>query len=160
MKGLLKYVALALLSSIANYSVADLQAAQEAYDRKDYVAAYKEFLALAESGDGLAQSSVGVLHDNGQGVPRDYDKAIFWYRKSADQGNQFGQFNLGTMYWFGNAVEKDWIEACKWFSLSTRQGNGAARIHMRLCAQHLTEAQREDANRRTEAWLKEHHQYQ
>jgi len=144
---------------MATPSFADIRAAQQAYDNKNYETAFKEFLTLAEQGDALAQSSVGVLYDNGQGIARDYDQAVYWYRKSAEQSNHFGQFNLGTMYWFGNGVEKDWIEACKWFSLSTRQGNGQARIHMRLCAQYLSEAQRVDANQRVEQWLKDRNQY-
>lgn len=159
MQKTLEKLVLMALAVCAPLTFADMNSAQEAYNRKDYQSAFQEFMALAEQGDPLAQSSVGVLYDNGQGVPKDYDKAIGWYRKSAEQGNQFGQFNLGTMYWMGTGVEKDQIEACKWFSLATRQGNGGARIHMRLCAQYLTDQQREDANHRTEAWLKEHHQY-
>jgi uncharacterized protein len=151
--------ACALALASASAPGVDLNTAQDAYNRKDYEAAFKEFQTLAEQGDALAMSSLGVLYDNGQGVARDYDKAIDWYRRSAEQGNQFGQFNLGTMYYMGTGAEKDMVEACKWFELATRQGNGPARIHMRLCAKYLSEEQRVEANQRMEAWLKDHNQY-
>jgi TPR repeat protein len=149
---------LTLLCAVGSAYAADIILAQEYYDKGDFVKAFQEFSALAETGNPLAQSSLGVLYDNGQGVAKDDNKAIFWYRKSADQGNQFGEFNLGTMYFSGNGVEKDMVEACKWWSLSTRQGNGSARIHMRLCAKYLNDAQREEFNQRVEAHIAAHKQ--
>jgi uncharacterized protein len=142
--------------ALSGLARADINAAQDAYNKKDYATAFKEFEAMAEQGHALAQSSLGVLYDNGQGVARDYDKAIYWYRKSADQNNAHGQFNLGTMYYMGTGVAKDPVEACKWWSLATRQGDGQARIHMRLCMTHLTEPQRDDFNQRVRDWLVGH----
>ena len=121
-------------ASIGAAFAVDLTSAQAAYDKGDFEDAFKQFLSMAEQGNGLAQSSTGVMYDMGQGTTKDYDKAVEWYKKSAEQGNQFGQFNLGTMYYMGTGVAKDILTACKWFVLSTRQGNGQARIHMHICA--------------------------
>lgn len=156
MSAFIRTLFVASLAALAAPVSADINAAQDAYNKKDYAGAFKEFEALAQDGHPLAQSSLGVLYDNAQGVARDYDKATYWYRKSAEQNNEFGQFNLGTMYYMGTGVEKDPVEACKWWSLSTRQGNGQARVHMRLCAAHLDDNQRVDYNNRALDWLKAH----
>ena len=67
-----------------------------AYERKDYVTAAKLYRISADQGDALAQVSLGVMYDNGQGVTIDYKKAVKWYRLSADQGDANAQFNLGV----------------------------------------------------------------
>ena len=41
----------------------------------------------AEAGDVDAQNNLGEMYETGDGVPRDFAKAIEWYRKSAEQGN-------------------------------------------------------------------------
>ena len=38
---------------------------------------------LAEKGDAVAQTSIGFMYANGQGVERDEKEAVKWYRKAA-----------------------------------------------------------------------------
>ena len=40
----------------------------------------------AEQGQAHAQSNLGVMYTNGQGVKRDHAEAVRWYRKAAEQG--------------------------------------------------------------------------
>ena len=61
--------------------------AQAAFDRGDYIGAYKEWLPLADKGDALAQLHLGDLFAQGQGVTADDDAAFKWYQKAARQGN-------------------------------------------------------------------------
>ena len=49
----------------------DSQKGFEALDRGDYATALREFKALAAQGHALAQSLLGVMYANGQGVPQD-----------------------------------------------------------------------------------------
>ena len=49
----------------------DYQDAWDAYKRKDYQTAYKLWLPLAEQGDADAQNNLGVMYNEGQGVPQD-----------------------------------------------------------------------------------------
>lgn len=143
-------------ASIGAAFAVDLVSAQAAYDKGDFEEAFKQFLSMAEGGNGLAQSSTGVMYDMGQGTKKDYDKAVEWYKKSAEQGNQFGQFNLGTMYYMGTGVAKDVVTACKWFALATRQGNGQARIHMHICEKYLNDTQRAESNRLADEFMAQH----
>ena len=131
---------------------ADMRAAQDALDREDYAAALQQFATLAEAGDGLAQSSLGVMHERGMGTPRDFTKALFWFTKSAEQGHSFGQFNLGSMYFLGQGVAQDRVEGCKWFSLALQQGNEQALYNLQMCGKYLTEAERSEYNRRVIEW--------
>ncbi len=44
----------------------------DAYERGDYDTALKEFRPLAEQGDPLAQSYLGGMYAEGEGLPKDY----------------------------------------------------------------------------------------
>jgi len=52
----------------------------------------------AEQGHAEAQSNLGVMYAEGQGVSQDYKAAVEWFRKAAGQGIAEAQFNLGSMY--------------------------------------------------------------
>ena len=75
-------------------TAADFDAALTAYDRGDYAAALAELRPLAEQGDATAKNSLGVMYDEGHGVPQDYAEAMTWYRKAAEQGYTSAQYNL------------------------------------------------------------------
>ena len=61
---------------------ADFEAGLGAYNRGDYERALREFRPLAEQGVAPAQTNLGVMYYFGLGVPEDYTKAIWWYRKA------------------------------------------------------------------------------
>src|SRR5436853_1115652 len=86
-----------VLSSVFLYG-ADLQAGQRAYEQKDYGSAMKELTPLAHAGKVDAQILLGKMYMLGQGVPKDADLALKWFRAAADQGNAQAQFSLGAMY--------------------------------------------------------------
>ncbi len=52
--------------------------------------------ARADQGVADAQSNLGVMYDNGEGVPQDHAEAVRWYRLAADQGLALAQFSLGV----------------------------------------------------------------
>ena len=76
------------------FAQSDLSAAQDALDRQDYPAALRAFLAMAEAEDGLAQSSLGVMHERGMGTPADNAKALYWFSLALLQGNAQARYNL------------------------------------------------------------------
>lgn len=51
-----------------------------AFFRGDYAAALQLLRPLAEQGDATAQTWLGVMYDEGKGVPQDYAEAVRWYR--------------------------------------------------------------------------------
>jgi hypothetical protein len=85
---------------------------------------------LAEQGDALAQYFLGVMYNNGAGVPQDDAEAARWYRLAAEQANAYAQFNLGIMYSNGAGVPQDDAEAVRWFRLAAEQGHAKARFSL------------------------------
>ena len=103
-------VGLSLMLSLPAW--ADFQAAvMDAYDRGDYDTALKEFRPLAEQGDSKAQFKLGIMYDNGFGVPQDYKEATRWCRLAAEQGDSLAQPSLGYRYYKGLGVRQDYAEA-------------------------------------------------
>ena len=89
-----------------------------------------ELHALAEQGDAVAQFNLGVMYENGRGVPQDDAYAGGWYRLAADQGYADAQFNLGIMYAFGVGMPQDYAEAVRWYRLAADQGHADAQFNL------------------------------
>ncbi|MBI3884611.1 MAG: sel1 repeat family protein [Opitutae bacterium] len=54
-----------------------------AYTAKDLPAALRWWTSAAERGDPPAMFNVGVLHEQGEGVPKDVPQALAWYERAA-----------------------------------------------------------------------------
>jgi len=137
---------------------ADFQKGLDAYNKKDYATALKEFQPLAEN-KGIAsyfyskediiraQYKLGQMYHYKQGVPQDYKTAVKWYRLAAKQGNASAQTNLGIMYRNGLGVIKDYVYAYMWWSIAgSYWDRGAA--HMRdIITKQMTPSQIETAQK-------------
>ena len=77
-------------------------------------------------GHALAQSNLGVMFDNGEGVAQDEAEAVRLYRLAAAQGLAPAQFNLGFMFENGQGVAKDIAEAIRLYRLAAAQGDANA----------------------------------
>jgi len=62
----------------------------------------------------VVQANLGVLYENGLGVPQDYGKARQWYEHAAPQGDANAQNNLGYLYVDGKGVPKDEKRGVEW----------------------------------------------
>ena len=118
-----------LFLGLPSYS-SDFDKGLTAYKNGDYATALKEWKPLAEEGDVDAQYNLGVLYDNGDGVPQDYKEAVRWYKLAAEQGVAEAQFNLGNMYYDGQGVSVDYKEAVRWFTLAAEQGDVDAQYNL------------------------------
>ncbi|MBQ7576731.1 MAG: sel1 repeat family protein [Synergistaceae bacterium] len=67
----------------------------------------------AEHGDSEAMNKIGTIYHNGEGVKRDYNEAIKWYKMAAD---------LGWMYQNGQGVEKNMTQALKFYKRGAEGG--------------------------------------
>ncbi len=101
-----------------------------AYERGDYATALREFRPLAEQGNADAQSFLGFMYQEGQGVPQDYAAAVRWYRKAAKQGDADAQNNLGFMYRDGRGVPQDYAQAARWFRSGAELGDAFAQFNL------------------------------
>jgi uncharacterized protein len=111
----------------------------------DAFAPYKTFSRdryrkAAEQGVPDAQTNLGELCANGDGIPKDDVEAVKWFRKAAEQGDAGAQFNLGRLYEAGRGISPNTVEAYAWFSLSTAAGNGEAQSRLNDLAKRMTPA--------------------
>ena len=114
----------------------------------------------AQRGDAQAQNNLGLMYDEGEGVPQDNGEAVKWYRKAAQQGNAKAQFNLALMYDEGRGVPQDYVAAYKWFNLAASRLTGETReaaVHNReSVAARMPPAQIAEAQRAARQWTREH----
>ena len=79
---------LVFLAWFVTPAIADFDAGMAAYQRGDYVTAFREFKPLAEKGAAQAQNILGVMYDKSQGVPQDYVQAHMWFNLAGAQGDK------------------------------------------------------------------------
>lgn len=131
-QGLIGALALAAIAVAAPPALAGFADGVKSYEAGDYKGAFDAWLPLAEGGDLAAMRNIGHLYRWGQGVDRDIDKAIAWYRRAADAGFARAQANLAAIYLQGDGVPVDYAEARKWFEAAAHQGNAVAQYNMGL----------------------------
>jgi TPR repeat protein len=54
----------------------------------------------AEQGNARAQFNLALMYEDGNGIPKDYNEAIKWYRKAADQGSTKAEKALLRIGWW------------------------------------------------------------
>ena len=113
--------ALALIVSLAAH--AGFDQATAAFDKGDYATALRELKPLAEKGDARSQYAMGVMAENGFGMPKDFAQAAAWYRKAAEQGNADAQYNLGAMYEHGIGLPVNYAQAVRWYRPAAESGD-------------------------------------
>lgn len=99
----------------------------------------------AEQGNAEAQYSLGVCYRCGDGVEKNVEEAVKWYRKSAEQGYARAQHNLGICYYNGDGVIQNNVKALAWVSAAYANGDNEATKAMRVIKQKMTSTQIEQA---------------
>ena len=132
--GFIKYLLLAVFLLAGCTSVFE-----QDYSKKSL----EELLPLAEQSDAEAQYRLGEMYRSGEdpqynefdeeyysgeGVRRDDQSAVKWFRKAAEQGHAEAQVRLGGMYYYSGGVPRDYQEALKWFRKAAEQGLAQAQF--------------------------------
>jgi uncharacterized protein len=131
-----------------------------AFHRKDFAGSLTLWRPLAEHGDPAAQAMLGIMYDDGDGVPQDRTEAAKWYYKAAAGGDADGQYLLGTMFALGYGVPQDFVQARMWFDLAATRLPASASDRRDLAIKgrdladhHLTASQIADAQRQESVWI-------
>jgi len=80
----------------------------------------------------LSSTWACATHD-GDGVAKDAEQAVSWYRRAAEAGHADAQFNLGICYSNGDGVAKDAEQAVSWFRRAAEAGHAAAQFNLGIC---------------------------
>jgi superfamily I DNA and/or RNA helicase/very-short-patch-repair endonuclease len=65
--------------------------------------------------------------ESGEGVPKDYSKALEWYKKAGDSGYFSAYFAIGELFLKGRGVNRDINEAIFWFKKAASHGDERAK---------------------------------
>ncbi len=84
----------------------------------------------ATKGDAAAQFNLALTYQDGNGLPRDYEKAAYWYRAAARQGHSPAQYSLALMYCKGQGMPKDDRESFGWCRKAAERGHQAAQFNL------------------------------
>jgi S1-C subfamily serine protease len=113
-------------------SAESFQRGWEAYDQGDYGQAIRLWLPLAEQGHVNAQINLGVMYDNGNGVPQDAARAARWYRAAARQDSVIAQYNLGMFLAERRIQSTGEEDALYWLRKAAAQGYADAQFQLGL----------------------------
>ena len=99
------------------------QQAALAYQKQDFVSAFRLLFPLAQKGDKTAQHNLAVLYQDGLGVEANAKLALYWYEKAAAQGHHEAMNNLAARYATGTGVKQDMNKAKMWYKKAAQAGN-------------------------------------
>ncbi len=149
----------ALISLFSVTTFAGFKEARAALNAENYKLAYKEYSALAENGDSGAMIILGRLLDQGEGLSRDYTKAMDWYVKAFAKQNGDAFNYIGVLYRDGLGVpqNREIAYALFWISYWEGLGSEAAQIrnarNLEKTAQQLTKPQIEETLKMTREYI-------
>lgn len=91
---------------------------------------YARVMELARNGNHDAEFELGAMFHDGDGVGRDFGKALEWYKKAASAGNRQAAFNLGLMFQNGEGTGADPDAAREWFIRASDAGDARAALQL------------------------------
>ncbi|WP_130471769.1 tetratricopeptide repeat protein [Candidatus Magnetaquicoccus inordinatus] len=106
----------------------------------------------AVQGDCNAQCSLGKMYERGEGVLRDGNEAVKWYRLAAEQGDDHAQRALGFIYANGRGVPIDYFQAYIWYDIVASKGDEYAIKFRDDAAGRMTHTQLTQAQEMARKW--------
>ncbi len=103
-------------------SAADFDTGFRDYQKKNYAAAFHEWLGAANEGDPKSQHMLGFLYARGRGTGKNFAEAVKWWQRAAEQGHPPAQFTLGNLYLKGIGVARDKKKAAELISRAADGG--------------------------------------
>jgi uncharacterized protein len=145
-----------LLSAAQPATAGDFRSGLSAYNRGDYITAFRDWYSLAEHGDAPAQAGLGFLFHKGLGVTQDDIEAASWFEKAAGKGQAEAQLLLGTLYFFGEGVQQNYVMAFAWCEIAQSNGQADALECRDAALEHMTSAEIKQSFRLVTEWLGRH----
>jgi hypothetical protein len=96
------------------------------WEEKNYAESAKWLRKAADQGNPSAQTLLGMLYADGNGVAQSDFEAAKWYSKAAKGGDAYAQFFLAEAYSEGRGVSKDQEEAARLMKEAAAKDNSHA----------------------------------
>ena len=109
----------------------------------------QDIRSSAEQGDVTAQYNLGLMYYRGEGVLKNFQKAIYWFTKAAEQGSWHAQHGLGIVYSEGKGkrVLQDYVIAYAWFNIAASQNIDVAKSNRETLSKKMTPNQIEEGQK-------------
>jgi TPR repeat protein len=106
------------------------QAGRIAFVQKDYALALQLYQKAANAGYPAGYINIGILYEQGAGVPQNYIEARKWYEKAIAADDPAAMNAIGWFYELGHGVPKDLVEARKWYEKAAAEGISVAMANL------------------------------
>jgi hypothetical protein len=137
--------------------------------RKDQAAAVHWWQKAAEQGAHEAAFNLGVAYRDGRGTPKDRAQAMHWLEKAAELGDADGAYALAVLYYgsfnpFG-PHEHDTVGSYSWLLIAKELAKTASQVQsdqaaagslQKIVGAQMTPADKAEAQRRADDWLRAH----
>jgi len=151
---------LLLIISLSTPVYASFEKGREAFVKRDFSTAFKNWLPLAKKGDSDVAATIAVMFHTGTGVKQSYEQAFYWYKQAAEKGNVAAQANLGVMYAKGTGTKRNYVESYAWYSAAAESlpGTkiGSALWGIDYLATQMTPEEVKKAKALTDAYIKKY----
>jgi len=78
----------------------------------------------------MAEAWVGDFYYDGLGMPRDFERALYWYRRGSDHGFGLATRFIGDFQLYGQAMPRNQKEAATWYAKAAAQGDAAGKTRL------------------------------
>ncbi|MDR3490626.1 MAG: tetratricopeptide repeat protein [Gammaproteobacteria bacterium] len=85
---------------------------------------------------GQDEYKMGYRYLLGQDTPKNYPKAISYFRKSANQDNKYAENELGYLYAAGKGVPQNYATAASWYGKAAAQNLASAQYSLGVLYAH------------------------
>lgn len=93
---------------------------------KQFDKCFEGHLEIAKQGYPLAECQVGYFYQEGIGVEKDTEQALYWTKRAAEHGDRDAQFNLAESYANGTMTVKSMDLAREWYRKAALQNHDLA----------------------------------
>ncbi|MCO5146594.1 MAG: sel1 repeat family protein [Aquamicrobium sp.] len=101
-----------------------------AYQRGEYITAYKLALPRAQAGNPAAMTLIAEIYARGLGVPKNEKEAAAWYARASDAGVPEAQFQYALLLIDGRLVKRDDKRARELMQAAADAGNRLAQFNL------------------------------
>jgi len=90
--------------------------------QRELKAAITGWRAAAEQGHAKAQYNLGLMSEDGYGVPQSNEDALQWHRRAANRGYAPAQYRMGLLLMEGRGVARGIVVGARWVRKAAEQG--------------------------------------
>src|SRR6478752_2185377 len=123
-----RLAAVLLVMTAGGVAAGSLEEATTANDKGDLRTALSIYTELSNQGDRTAQLQLGLMYEEGRGVPKNNQKAVRWYTVASSQGDPESPYYLGLIYQDGRGGPTNYARARHWYGVAAQRGNHKAAV--------------------------------